>query len=128
MTLAASGNAASLCSISSANSPKPLLASPVSSSLVVLISPLVLAPTLPRSISVNISDTFWYPDKRIASPMPLKKSTILLNMPCDLGGIFTRSSLALNISAIASSTKNSSLFSSVSSLPSNVAELILTLL
>ena len=49
-------------------------------------------------------------------------------MPFTLGATFLISSLALYISAIASSTKNSSLFSSVSSLPSKVAEFMSTLL
>ena len=86
--------------------------SPVSNSLVVRISPLSLRPTLPWSISWNTSVTLANPDTRIASPMPLKKSTIFWNIVLVLGATVGMSCLALYNSAIASSTIYSSVCAS----------------
>ena len=75
----------------------------LSSSRKVLISPLCLAPTLPDSMSANISEESAYPETRIAVPIDLKNSTIFSRMVSALG-VISLNSLALYISAIASST------------------------
>ena len=78
----------------------------------VLITPLSLLPTFPASISLKICDVLLNPEVRMAWPIELKNSTILLKMPSALGGICTLKFLALYISAMASSTKSSSIASS----------------
>ena len=82
----------------------------LSSSRKVLISPLCLAPTLPDSMSANISEESAYPETRIAVPIDLKNSTIFSRMVSALG-VISLNSLALYISAMASSTYCSSIAS-----------------